>query len=1054
MKKWSASRLCALLCALLMLACASALADDAVWAYDALNACLELEGELSGDVVVPSEVDGCEVTALKFALFQEQHDVVSLTLPDTVRALQSYTISYMDNLTSVRLPENLQVIDNNNFTSLNALTEITIPASVRCIDASFNWCENLSEIRFEGECPLFIHADDCFSLLSEDLVIYVPDDQLTSYKEALADCPDVEGRIQPGGWNAKPRAALSAEDDFEFDASTGSITRYLGYDAYVEIPSSIGGQPVTAIAEKAFYHDYCVYCAVIPEGVTEIGDRAFYQASNLIYAEFPTSLRKIGEEAFFNAQTDSILWREGLEEIGAHAFAYDYQDVLDLPSTLRVIGEGAFESASCHDLYLGSSLESIGSRAFADSSLSYMVLDKYQLIDIAEDAFANTWLTDLDLPWDSSFENRDAYAALLADQCPDCTVWINNPISAGVAEYPENDPEVMTIENGVWTEYHGNAPDLTVWTGFDEIAVYALGEGLFRDNQSIRSFYPHHGGWFTSIGDEAFAGSSLEYIELFGTITEIGRDAFRDCAGLKTLTIPSSVTYIGEGALNGCTGLETLIVECDPAILPEGLLDGCTALTGLYASADASDEQIALLSAIGGRPWYSPVVRVGEEFNQLTEMPYEPLPAGDFWYDTDFARLDRYNGYELNLILPREADGTQLTMIGGGMMQRACSGDNFELELPVRSVVIPENITEIPAYAFWNCETLETVICYAPIDLLNDCAFKGCVNLREVVFVNGVNSVGHNVFDGCQALETVYLGAYLENTDESSFKNEDGSEAFSLSACLTDPAQLPDVDALLAAVKSDPMPEPEPEPTPAPAQPIGEEGAPFFGSWQVETMGMDGSVLTLADLEMVMILTLNEDGSAGMYDGEETSLLTWTLSDGVGLLDDMELTISEDGALIALASDGSILTCVRYEGEDIPAAPSVPEEYPEETPAAEATDEPVPAPEAADLSSGSDRLERKYVCTKVDVSGITLDASALGAEYSAVFHEDGSMTLLLAGVEMPGTVWTQTAVQTDSGEVPAFLAEYVGMTMEFVWNETGFEMNYFDSMLMYFEPEA
>ena len=76
-------------------------------------------------------------------------------------------------------------------------------------------------------------------------------------------------------------------------------------------------------------------------------------------------------------------------------------------------------------------------------------------------------------------------------------------------------------------------------------------------------------------------------------------------------------------------------------------------------------------------------------------------------------------------------------MIGGGMMNRASYGDNYDVELPVVSVVIPENYTEIPAYAFSNCDTLETVICYAPIENLSDGTFKGCTNLREVIFVNG-----------------------------------------------------------------------------------------------------------------------------------------------------------------------------------------------------------------------------------------------------------------------------------------------------------------------------
>ena len=284
------------------------------------------------------------------------------------------------------------------------------------------------------------------------------------------------------------------------------------------------------------------------------------------------------------------------------------------------------------------------------------------------------------------------------------------------------------------------------------------------------------------------------------------------------MTLPESLTTIGAGAFKGCTGLEKLTVCCDPAILPEDMADVLTSIDEVYISADATGAQVRQLSALVGRPWYDPVPREGEPQSRFVEMPYEPLPGDDFWYDEEYSRLDAYQGYELNLILPREIDGVQLTMIGGGMMNRASYGDNYDVELPVVSVVIPENYTEIPAYAFSNCDTLETVICYAPIENLSDGTFKGCTNLREVIFVNGVRSLGDYVFSDCLSLEAVYLGAYVENASESAFQDEFGVEYFALEDCITDPAQLPDVDALLAAVKCDPMPEPTPAPTPGPAR--------------------------------------------------------------------------------------------------------------------------------------------------------------------------------------------------------------------------------------------
>ncbi len=925
------------LCLLLSLCgAAAAESDAAVWYYNEYGVTAYIEGELQGDVIIPDNIDGYAVTALDSSALSGQHGVTSLTLPDTMYALQSGAIARMDNLQSVTLNEGLEVIGLNNFCYCPSLTSLTIPASVKLIESNIAVdCENLREIRFEGVCPVFVDPSYCFDWLADDYVIYVPDDQLDAYAEVFADTYGVAEHLQPSGKNAVIPEAQNTEDWFDFDAETGTITGYKEYHAYVEIPASIDGVPVKHIGESAAQRDYSIYALVFPEGLESIGPKAFSGDYNTLYISFPASLKEIGDEAFSNAQTERVAWSEGLETIGAMAFQYHHESVLTLPSTVKTIGEGAFERSRCSELHLSGDLESIGSRAFADSSISYMAFDFYEPIEIAGDAFAETNVADLDLPWDSSFENQAAYAEMLREQCPDCTVWINNPESSGVAEHPVNDGSITKFENGVLTMYKGDQPDLTLWTGYDDIPVTALGDGVFKGNQTIRSFYPHHCGWFTTIGNEAFADSTVEYVELFGSITTIGSGAFRNCLNLTELTLPASLTSIGEDALAGCENLQKLTVLCDPAILPDGLLDECFAHTEIYAAPDATDEQVRILSEKAHRPWYAQVSRVGEQANDLIEMPYAMLPMDDFWYDTEYARLDRYHGYELNLYLPREAEGMTLTMIGGDMMGRARGGDNYEMELPVRSVVIPENYTNILSTSFANCETLETVICYAPLDTTSG-MFEGCTNLRHVVFVNGVRSLGRGVFYGCDKLETVYVGPYVEEVDGEAFI---GCPGFDLSKCITDPAQMPDVDALLAEVKSDPMPEPTPAPTPAPAVPVGEAGAPYVGLWRADTLEMEGEVYPVAAMGAEMYLTLNADGTAESYDGETSETGTWTIENDVIMIGGaiegmMPMTVNEAGQLV-MEADGMKLVFAKEGGEaapvpttEAPAAPEAPAAQP------------------------------------------------------------------------------------------------------------------------------
>ena len=74
-------RMLAMLAALCLMLALPALAEEAVWSYDPYNLYVRLEGTLSGDVVVPGEVDGCEVNAIGSNELQGQHEITSLTLP-------------------------------------------------------------------------------------------------------------------------------------------------------------------------------------------------------------------------------------------------------------------------------------------------------------------------------------------------------------------------------------------------------------------------------------------------------------------------------------------------------------------------------------------------------------------------------------------------------------------------------------------------------------------------------------------------------------------------------------------------------------------------------------------------------------------------------------------------------------------------------------------------------------------------------------------------------------------------------------------------------------
>lgn len=553
---------------LMLVLCIPALAESTDWNYDANYAILRGYDGAGGDVVVPAEIDGFTVDVIGINVFKGD-TITSLTLPETVLELRSNAVSSCEKLTSVMLPQSLVVINRMNFFSCNALSEVTIPASVRYIgDTSFRFCDALRKITFEGVCPAI--DMDCFSVLPDDAVAYVPDDQLEAYTAAFENAGSTVS-VQPSGKNAVLVENNGyVEEEFDFDASTGTITSYNGYATYLAIPETLGGAPVKAIGPEAFArHAYLAFLE-LPEGLESIGDSAFYNCETLGRVRFPSTLKTIGSNAFYNAYKSSVLELTSVESIGDYAFYFaGLKGSLELPEGLKSIGENAFEACTNMgaNLYLPSTLESIGSNAFkGDYNIQYIVLESPTAPMLGENVFAGCdYLYDIDLNAHGTRQEMQQWQAYVDALGLPCRVWrAQDP----TAQSPEKG--AYQYENRVLTEYTGTKtrihPHLTV----SKEPVVGLGDGVFKDSQTIEYFSVAHNDEFTTIGAESFMNSSLREVDLFDSVTTISARAFANCAQLETLTLPDSLTTIGEGALDGLTGLKKLVIKCDPALIPAG----------------------------------------------------------------------------------------------------------------------------------------------------------------------------------------------------------------------------------------------------------------------------------------------------------------------------------------------------------------------------------------------------------------------------------------------------------------------------------------------------
>lgn len=237
------------------------------------------------------------------------------------------------------------------------------------------------------------------------------------------------------------------------------------------------------------------------------------------------------------------------------------------------------------------------------------------------------------------------------------------------------------------------------------------------------------------------------------------------------------------------------------------------------------------------------------------------------------------------------------------------------------------------------------------------------------------------------------------------------------------------------------MPKPTPTPAPEPARPVGAEGEAFFGAWHGVSMEAEGSTFIFSDFGTVMELTFSEDGTMSLFDGEKTDIGSWRVEDGTAIIGATRGSIQADGTL-CLDEDGTRLFFVRGDAADESPAEAPPD---------------VQAPTASAVvpdASTADRLERKFVCESAEVGGYRVDASMLGGEYALTFHADGTADFVMVGTLMAGLPWTQGTMQTEAGEADVWTVSYLGQPMEAVLTEAGFDMNYFDAMLMHFVPEG
>lgn len=157
---------------------------------------------------------------------------------------------------------------------------------------------------------------------------------------------------KPTTTNAPSTAAATTSPENNYGSSGGVITEYSGSDPYVTVPSSVGGNSVTAVGAGAFAGNTDIRSVSLPSSVTQIGQEAFADCTSLSSVSLPSSLSLIGMGAFYNCPSlSSVSIPSGTQEISDEAFAQCTSlRTVTIPSSVTTISDNAFDG--CESLII------------------------------------------------------------------------------------------------------------------------------------------------------------------------------------------------------------------------------------------------------------------------------------------------------------------------------------------------------------------------------------------------------------------------------------------------------------------------------------------------------------------------------------------------------------------------------------------------------------------------------------------------------------------------------------------------------------------------------